>query len=307
MATIISLIGEQNLPNLLPILHLKPERVVLVWTDFTKETAVRLTRLIQDKTEVIPLVVDAYDIDKSRQRILDIARSFPATDIMVNFTGGTKMMSLAAYQAAIELNAPIFYVQSQGKKTLLYTYKPEDSRYSQPQAEEIPSLINIADYLKAHLDEYQVAGVINSGERGRQFEEAVHQALAPSVDEICVGVKMLNTVDIDFVVRCGNLVGIVETKTGLNKPKAGIDQLNTAGGRAYLGIYTQKFLVCDQLWEDNLQDLRQIATERRIEIIELASFGQTDNLSEEDIRRLQSKITLALGCSGPTAVAKSIR
>ncbi len=298
MTTVISLIGEQNIPNLLPILHLQPERVILVYTDFTKTAAVRLTRLIEKKmqTDVIPLTVDAYNIDKARGDMLAAVASFVPSEITINFTGGTKMMSLAAYQAAVDLNAPIFYVQSQGKKTILYTYVPDNGRYPLQQVEEMPPLITIADYLHVYVEDYKIVGIVNSSERGRWFEEAVHHALEPIVDEICSGVKMLNTVDIDFVVRCGNLIGIIETKTGLNKPKAGIDQLNTAGGQTYLGTYAQKFHVGDQVWGDHLQDLKQIAADRRIQLVELPSFGQNDMISDSDISRLQSVITSVLGC-----------
>lgn len=297
MTTIISLIGEQNIPNLLPILHRQPERVILVYTDFTAETAVRLTKLIQSKVkaDVIQLVVDAYNIDQTKNDILTATRSFLPADILVNFTGGTKMMSLAAYQAAADLNAPIFYVQSQGKTTILYTYMPEDGRYPSYTVETIPSLITIADYLNAYLNDYQITGIANSSERGRKFEELVYHVLQTAVDEVRVGVKMLNTVDIDFVVRCGNQIGIVETKTGLSKPKTGIDQINTAGGQTYLGTYVQKFYVCDQFWGDNLQDLKQIAIDRKIEIIELPSFGQSDTISENDAAKLRQVVTKALG------------
>ena len=187
---------------------------------------------------------------------------------------------------------------------LFRSYMPDNGRYPLQKTEEIPTLIAITDYLDAHLDDYRIVGIISGSERGRRFEEAVYRALEPAVDEICAGVKMLNTVDIDFVVRCGNLVGIVETKTGLNKPKVGVDQLNTAGGRAYLGIYTQKFLVCDQVWGNNLQDLKQIAAERKIKLIELPSFGQNDTLSDDDVATLQSEIRSALGAVTQTAVAK---
>ena len=300
MSTIVSLIGEQNLPNLLPIRYLQPERVILVYTEYTEETATRLTHLIQDDVEVIPLVVDAYDIEQTKSCILAVTRPYLSSEVKVNFTGGTKMMSLAAYQAAIEIQSPIFYLRSQYKKTVLYAYSPENGRYLLQETKKIPSLITIEDYLKVYLDDYKIVGIVNSSERGRQFENAVYQALEPAMDEICAGVKMHNTIDIDFVIRCGNLVGIIETKTGLNKPKRGIDQLNTAGGRDYLGIYTQKFFVGDQVWGENLDDLKQIAQERKIQIIELPSFGENTMLSEEDANKLQSQIKIALGCQERT-------
>ena len=297
MTTIISLIGEQNLPNLLPILHLEPAQVILVYTDRTEQTAVRLTNLIQAQTEVTQLIVDAYDIDGTRNHLKQAVAKLPVSDLLVNFTGGTKMMSLAAYQTAVELNAPMIYLKSEGKKSLLYRYDPENGRYLSPRVEEIPPVINIEQYLKAHLDDYDSVGLVNSRQRGYQFERAVSEALKTAVDEICPGVKRRNTIDIDFVVRCGNRVGIIETKTGLKKPKAGIDQLNTAAGRAYLGTYTQKFFVCDQIWGKNLDDLRQIAQDRRIQIIALPSFSQNDALSQEDILKLQTAIREKLGCT----------
>lgn len=297
MSTIISLIGEQNLPNILPIRYLKPERVILVFTDFTEDTANRLTRLIQDDVEVVPLVVNAYDIDQTKNCILATMRPYIGSKIIVNFTGGTKMMSLGAYQAAAEMNAPIFYLQSQGKKTVIYDYIPDNGRYLLNGTKEIPPLITIEDYLKAYLDDHSIEGINNSNERGRQFEKAVYQALKSAVDEIQAGVKMRNTVDIDFVIRCGNLVGIIETKTGLRKPKSGIDQLNTAGGREYLGIYTKKFFVGDQTWGEYLCDLKQIAQERKIQIVELPSFGKNLSLSDVDIHKLQTQIKDTLGCN----------
>lgn len=297
MTTIISLIGEQNLPNLLPILHLKPEQVILVYTSFTEQTAVRLTNLIQDQAEVTRLRVDAYNIEETREKLQTAVSNLPASDLIVNFTGGTKMMSLAAYLTAVELNAPMVYLQSEKKKSLLYRYEPENGRYTTPKIEQIPPLITIDDYLQAYLDDYQVTGINNSNQRGYQFERAVKAALQTAVDEVAAGVKMRNTIDIDFVARCGNIVGIIETKSTLKGAKKGIDQLNTAGGRDYLGTYTKKFFVCDQVWGSNLDDLKQIAADRKIQIIELPSFGQNDTLSTADIDKLQTAVREKLGCA----------
>lgn len=297
MTTIISLIGEQNLPNLLPILHLKPEQVILVYTDFTEQTAVRLTKLIRDRAEVTRVQVDAYNIEETREKLQTAVSNLPASDLIVNFTGGTKMMSLAAYQTAVAHQATLVYLQSQGNQSRLYRYVPQNGRYTTPSIEQIPPLITIEQYLKAYLDDYQVTGINDSSQRGYQFERAVEAALQTAVDEVIAGVKMRNTIDIDFVVRCGNLVGIIETKSTLKGAKKGIDQLNTAGGRDYLGTYTKKFFVCDQIWGRHLDDLKQIAADRKIQIIELPGFGQSDTLSEADTYKLQSVIRSTLGCT----------
>ena len=103
---------------------------------------------------------------------------------------------------------------------------------------------------------------------------------------------MRGVVEIDLLVRCGNQVGIVEVKRGAAHKKA-IDQLSGAGLRELQGIYTQKLLVSDQSWHTS--DLRELAAERQIELIELPSFGATGRLSAEDTKRLQQVVCAKLG------------
>jgi hypothetical protein len=43
---LISLIGEQPIPNLLPLRHQPPEVAVLVYSDFTEKAAHRLAKLL---------------------------------------------------------------------------------------------------------------------------------------------------------------------------------------------------------------------------------------------------------------------
>jgi len=114
------------------------------------------------------------------------------------------------------------------------------------------------------------------------------------VDEIAVGLKLLGVVDVDFVVRCANQVGIIEAKTG-SGGKKGIDQLNTAGEPRNLGTYTQKLLVSDQVWEHTLSNLRELAEARRIEVIELPRFSTEGSLSVEDGEKLTQRVCKSLG------------
>ena len=97
-----------------------------------------------------------------------------------------------------------------------------------------------------------------------------------------------------FVVRCANQVGIIEAKTG-SGVKKGIDQLSTAGEPRNLGTYTQKILVSDQVWDHTLSNLRELAEVRRIEVIELPSFGTNGDLSAEDAETLRRRVCKVLG------------
>ena len=164
-----------------------------------------------------------------------------------------------------------------------------------PGDQLLPGLITLDDYLRAFVDGYQLTGFAkDEASKGTRFERAIHTALEPVVDEIAVGLKLLGVVDVDFVVRCANQVGIIEAKTG-SGGKKGIDQLSTAGEPRNLGTYTQKLLVSDQVWDHTLSNLRELAEARRIEVIELPSFSTEGSLAVEDGEKLTQRVCKSLG------------
>jgi hypothetical protein len=270
----ISLIGEQPIPNLLPICYQPPAAAVLVHSDFTHAAAQRLEPLLPAGCEPVPCRVSAY---------------------VFNLTGGTKAMALSTYLLAAELRAPFLYLQSEGKKTRLYRYEFKEGNVPQIVEDKLlPGLITIDDYLRAFVGDYNTGSFANDDAGGR-FERAIHAALHLMVDEIAVSVWLAKALEVDFVVRCDNQVGIIEAKTGRNKIKAAIDQLNTAGGQHYLGTYTQKMLVSDLAWDKSFSNLRELATARRIQVIELPSFREQGELSDEDADRLAQSVCQYLG------------
>ena len=147
-----------------------------------------------------------------------------------------------------------------------------------------------------YLGDYQITGFAKTREGA--FEKAVHDVLQTHVDEVLAGVKKGGALDIDLVIRCGNRVGIAEVKTGEKaRKKVGIDQLNTAGGREFLGTYTKKFLIVDMPW-DTLSNLRELAQARDITVIEVPSYGMTGAISNTDQRTLARTVQQVLRCTG---------
>ncbi len=292
----ISLIGEQPIPNLLPIRYQPPDVVVLVYTGRTQAAAGRLERLLPGNCEVLPCLVSAYDIREIAHALQSLIaeRSWTAADLLFNLTGGTKAMALAAYQAAADCGAPFIYLQSEGKKTRLYRYEFDASGVPHISADQLlPALITIDDYICAYVGDYHVTGFARN-ETGGLFERAIYEALGPVVDEIVAGVRLTLALEVDLVVRCENQVGIIEAKMGPGVKK-GIDQLNTAGGQRYLGTYTRKMLVSDQRWDKSRSNLRELAEARRVEVIELPSFCTSGRLSPEDVERLRRAVCGQLG------------
>jgi hypothetical protein len=292
----VSLIGEQPIPNLLPLRYQPPQAVVLIHSDRTERAARRLERLLPRDCEPAYCPTSAYDIRAVSRDLASLieSRGWTRGELLFNLTGGTKSMALAAYLVAAQRRSPFLYLQSEGKRTRLYRYEFEaDDIPRMVDDRLLPGLITIDDYLQAYVDDHHLTGFANE-EAGGRFERVIHAALEPVVDEIVVGAKLLGALDVDLVVRCENQVGIIEAKTGPGVKK-GIDQLNTAGGQRYLGTYTQKILVSDHRWDHTRSNLRELAEARRIKVVELPSFGAQGSLSVEDAERLAQTVCESLG------------
>lgn len=298
---LVCLIGEQPIPNLLPILHLKAARVLLVHTgnEGSRKAATRLQKLCAGKQIRADLldVGDAYRLEQIYQKIHEKVTAQPEGEWCFNLTGGTKLMSLAAMQVAADLNRPCVYYQTEAErdqrvgKLLYYRFDPNGRLVEDPPRGEIlKPLLTLDDYLRAHLDGYTLKAV-DKNNSGSLLETAVYQALQPQVDEILRGIQpqgVKNQLEIDLMIRIGNQVGVIEVKTGgEGSGKHAVDQLTTVAAREYLGTYAVRFLVTQQAREDRYKDL---ASALRVEVIELREYNGRGRLSELDRKTLLDKI-----------------
>lgn len=292
----ISLVGEQPVPNVLPVRYYQQEQtvlVVLVYTERTEQVAKRLAALLPGACLVGP--VDPYSLEgvEDTLRIWFDQHDPDGEEVVFNITGGTKPMMLSAYRMAERQGRTLVYVQTEGKAIRLYRYQFRHMMYlvSEPEIIELPTLLTIDDYLRVHSGSFTATGYAKHD--GGAFEEAVDKALVGAVDESIAGVKLGGAQDADLVIRTGNRVGIVEIKTG-NPNKKGIDQLNTLGGREYLGTYTSKFLIVDRSWQEQT-NLRDLAAARQITLVELPSYEQTGGISDEDRQKLVHAVASVMG------------
>jgi Domain of unknown function (DUF1887) len=295
---LISLLGEQPIPNLLPALHLKPDQTILVYTRRTEAVAHRLVRILPN-AHPEDLQASPYEIEKVIQRLETLLVA--GQDTCFNLTGGTKTMALAAYQVAARCGCPFVYLESEGKHSLLYQYSLKNGIPTLTDKHEIGELITIKDYLLAHMDGYQAEGFHReeTGElsTGGLFEQAGCQALQLAGLEVLSGVRPAavgRQLEIDLVVRLANQVGLVEFKLGDKKGetlKRGLDQLTNVGGREYLGTYTARFLVAGR---QARSEIKALAAARTIAIIELPNYQTGHPLSPQDAHNLVSAIRARL-------------
>ena len=292
---LISLIGEQPIPNLLPIRHLQPAENLLVYTSKTEAVARRLRRIVSGRPDMdADLRAEPYDFDGLRLRLENKLKD--RVEVLVNLTGGTKMMAMAAFSLAAERGLPFVYMENQ--KSTLLRYHFEGGKPVLKESLGLPELISTEDYLHAHLDSFTVEG-FSKDDRGSLtdgglFERAVFGALKAHFGEsnILAGVRpsgVAGQIDIDLVIRVGNQVGIAEVKLGGGEgPKKGLDQLKMAGESDYLGTYTAQFLITASRGLNS--SLQTLATNRKIKVIALPEYRENQPLSKAAADRLVKEI-----------------
>ncbi len=98
----ICLAGEQPLPNVLPLLTRLPETVVFLHTDMKAsiESAKRCARFMAAKgVKTMTHKTSAFSPKQVAEDVVTIAARHDLSRVLLNYTGGTKLMSLAAHNA----------------------------------------------------------------------------------------------------------------------------------------------------------------------------------------------------------------
>jgi hypothetical protein len=304
MSTMVALVGGQTLPNILPILHYKPLYTLFVYTSTTSKQYKNLKTVLEKKKfNVYGIETDPYDISaivkKLSDSLTDMATQL-SQPLVFNLTGGTKSMSLAAYQVALERSAPVIYLQSEKGQSSIDHYVWRNHQLSRQQQENLPEYLDLHDVLELHLgpqkdeagkDVWKVDKSIDPTNQGLLLELAIEKTLRGHGYEVLRAVKgKNNNLDVDVMIRYQNHIGIVEAKAGENgAPQTldGIKQLSLA--MRYLGsIYTKQFFVINGKPSDAQRAMCDIL---RIHIVSLPHYkrGAAD-LLQEDIDTLLAEV-----------------
>ncbi len=291
MTTMIALVGDQPLPNFLPVRHYQPSDVLFVYTAKTRQKYEHLKVTLQKEIKVYGLETNAYDIPtiaKALNEELNRKTDLLPLPFVFNLTGGTKTMSFAAYQIAQQHNAPMMYLQSEGKNTRVYHYTWKDQQLLSGTNELLPECVKLSDVFDIYLGPggWQENG---SGRReGSPFEDALATVLRSHGYDVMVGVHAMNgQIDVDVAVRLGNQYGIIEAKMGENGRKLdGIKQLSTAS--KHLGTYSQTFYIITV----QPQPAHTAITEAsNLQVISLLGYDPIANkISLEDETKLLDKV-----------------
>lgn len=113
----ICLAGEQPMPNVVPVLAFGADKVVYLHTDMpgSRNAARRCADFLRRRGIRTALAeVDAYDVRAMARLVMEISLREGLENVLLNYTGGTKPMSLAAYGAMPEYVTRLYYDPRKG-------------------------------------------------------------------------------------------------------------------------------------------------------------------------------------------------
>ncbi len=288
-ALLLSLVGEQPIPNLIPLWQLPHYcEVQFVASARTRNVAKQLKSAIE-KDDALrhlkvlkPLIVNPYDIGTVRSQIADtlIKHQKQGKNLHLNLTGGTKLMSLAALQAAYGSGASLMYVSTEEQQIIWL-----GSDGSEQKREGIRIVINVGQYLNAHGLEIEIQDVSPYAapppKEGDELEARVFSQLKASgvFDDVRRNVKICKRKgkkqvrnELDVVVTCNGRLAILSCKSGNVESDSGresyrraIYELSAISRREAAGIYCVKILVSSQ--PELPQALRDRAVESGVKLI----------------------------------------
>jgi len=285
---LLSLIGEQPIPILLADRAIRPQRHILAHSEKTRRVAENLQSLLPHAEPLF--LEDAYNLEEIRRRFEQVYRP----GMIFNLTSGTKPMAWAGYEVARSRQAQMVYLESEKKQSKLYRLAFRDDGIVQ-SSDFLPASINLDDYLLAHGLKPESHLPASNAQ-----EVALWRFLQEQVDE-CINNLKFPAFEIDFLVRRGNQVAVIEAKGGKTK-RFGIDQLTTITGREYLGTYTGRIWVVSKLPGQQLQDLAKAYDIQVVQVdIREAAPGRW-RLTPASQQRLQKALDIVLGAPPPTAL-----
>ncbi|WP_367155919.1 DUF1887 family CARF protein [Methylomonas sp. HYX-M1] len=140
------LVSAQPIPNLTPMLDeaIKPKKVLMLVSPDMCERANALEAIFKPRginVEQYP-IDDAWDASQISDAVLDILGATADGELALNATGGTKLMSIAAYEAFRSMNAPIYYVHPE-RDSLLWLSPKQASH-------ELADRLKLKEYLMAY-------------------------------------------------------------------------------------------------------------------------------------------------------------
>ena len=299
--TIINFIGEQPIPNYVPVKwarrYLGISRTVSIFSEGTEKINERLNRFYSSRLQ---LKIDGWKVDPYNMAEIfrTIETILPKSDNPIfNLTGGTKPMTFAGYSLAIKHKFPFLYFQTEGGRMVIKMYDTKNSELPRLTEDIVveDDIYNLEEYLAVHFDKFYKAekrghGGFFKDNIGSKLEQEILEILTQNGLEVMGGVNIPPDIQIDLFVRYGHHVGIIEVKKTLKSTS--INQIALPSRQVKLGTYIGKIVVGGPPKNKNdmgsVLDRAEIANCYVIQLDSLAANRVSDEDKEKLARELKS-------------------
>lgn len=143
----ICLVSKQAMPNIIPAILYKPEKVILLTTKEEYKTAENILMVLIKydlECEIFKDFVSAYDLNSVSDAINKIVNLYSEKELTLNITGGTKLMAIAAYEIFRNHKLNIIYCDTFDENIIYFKNgKIVKEKYSNIK-------ISVVDYLRAY-------------------------------------------------------------------------------------------------------------------------------------------------------------
>ncbi len=176
--THLLLISAQAVPNLTPVLDraFAPQGVILAVSPDMAQRADWIEAVLRPRGVKVErcAIDDAWDLERTRDQLLDLMAEREGQDIALNTTGGTKPMAIAAYEIFRQFDQPIFYVHP-NEDRIIWLHPADRPGHA------LEDRIRLDAFFQAHG-----ARVVNSAEK-----HGIPQPLRDLTAELIAGVDQL--------------------------------------------------------------------------------------------------------------------
>lgn len=148
MKILINLISGQTYPNYFAFLYSDPHKIINLYSEDTIKALENLNSLIKSKknVDIEDIKVNPFDYNNIYSVCDSLNLRHNNDEIILNYTGGTKIMSLAAYEFFKQFNRELIYFNSQSN-TIIITNKNNKNAPVVTQPMNF-NTINVEEHLK---------------------------------------------------------------------------------------------------------------------------------------------------------------
>lgn len=304
---LVSLVGHQPLPLLLAIRHIKPTKVIFLYSNaaLVKQRKDNLIQLLPAGVEPIDpvITVDPWYMRSVPDRLQVLLEDcgLQNAEIICDLTGGTKAMAIGLAEFAAKGSHRVIYLESDSSDPLLQQYKHQHGQLQRiAKAQPVACELSIADFLKVYLGNVSMTPVLprDPNSDGALFEAAIRAGFEylqqnDELDEICYAIKPMQSEEIDLILRRGHRLAIVECKQGKEAGSAyGLLQLNNLASERYLGTYTGKILAVALTYPPN--NVR-MAEAHGVHLLEFPLWQKGNEWSNGDLQSFRKAVKATLG------------